>query len=276
MPLLHTHHIVDLYCWIDALTPAQEKQTIGRPQTLTDTETVTALVWGTITAQSKTMRGVYDHLRRYHAQDFPRFPAYTTFVRRAHECGERLFAVLSLLLSDTEAIRIMDSTMLPVCKLHRVDEHKTAKNIAQFGKNWQGWHYGFKLHASVSLDGRLSGIALTPANVYDAQAMVKILNTHCKLAVGDTLYGARVMGTIVRERFGTVIIAPPFPKQRKKIAAPWQIALLEWRSKIESVFDYLKEHMHLVSSFPRSVAGYMLHYLRILLSYQIMALCKER
>jgi len=50
----------------------------------------------------------------------------------------------------------------------------------------------------------------------------------------------------------------------------WQHKLLTFRSKIESVFDYLKEHLHLVSSFPRSVMGYLLHYVRILLAYLIM------
>ena len=74
------------------------------------------------------------------------------------------------------------------------------------------------------------------------------------------------------KRYGTVIIAPPFPKQKKKIATRWQIDLLNIRSKIESTFDYLKEHLHLVSSFPRSMTGYLLHYVRILLGYQFLAL----
>lgn len=168
----------------------------------------------------------------------------------------------------------MDSTMLPVCKLHRADRYRVAKDFARFGKNWQGWHYGFKLHASTSLDGRLCGLALTGANVYDAQMMHKILNERCRLAVGDTLYGATVMRKRMYRRYGTIIIATPHWKQKKKLTAPWQIELLDQRSKIESVFDYLKEHLHLVSSFPRSLNGYLLHYLRILLSYQIMALCK--
>jgi len=28
--------------------------------------------------------------------------------------------------------------------------------MATFGRNHQGWHYGFKLHVSVDLEGRLS------------------------------------------------------------------------------------------------------------------------
>lgn len=100
--------------------------------------------------------------------------------------------------------------------------------------------------------------------------MIKTLNQYAKIAVGDTLYGAKVMGEIIRERYGTIIIAPPHPKQKKKIMTAWQYFLLKSRSKIESVFDYLKEHMNLVSSFPRSIAGYLFHYLRILLSYQMI------
>ena len=82
------------------------------------------------------------------------------------------------------------------------------------------------------------------------------------------------MGGIIKKRYGTVIIAPPWPSQKKKIATPWQIDLLNQRAKIETVFDYLKEHLHLVTSFPRSVAGYLVHYVRVLLSYQIVALLR--
>ncbi|MCP3411321.1 transposase [Bradyrhizobium sp. CCGB01] len=80
-----------------------------------------------------------------------------------------MFSALSSLLSFDEAVRIMDATMLPVCKQHRVDDYSVAPDMVDFGKNWQGWHYGFKLHASVSLDGRLYVLALTGANGYDAQ-----------------------------------------------------------------------------------------------------------
>lgn len=199
---------------------------------------------------------------------------YQTFVREAHRTLPAIFDVLSVILSHTEAVRIMDSTMLPVCKPHRADSHKVVKESARFGKNWQGWHFGFKLHASISLGGKLCAFALTGANVHDAHMEHLLLNEHACVAVGDTLYGASVMRERMWRRYGTIVIAPPHPKQRKKVAAPWQIELLHMRSKIESVFDYLKEHLHLVSSFPRSFAGYLIHYLRILLSYQFMALCK--
>lgn len=61
----------------------------------------------------------------------------------------------------------MDSTMLHVCKLVRANRHRVAKGIASFGKNWQGWHYGFKLHAACNPKGQLAAVYFTPANEHD-------------------------------------------------------------------------------------------------------------
>jgi hypothetical protein len=265
---LQANHIADLYCWVDDIVPKKVRGP-GKPPALATSEVITILIWHTIVLKQKTLKDIHDTVSLYHRQDFPRLPPYNTFVAECHRALPDMFALLTSILSDEEAVRIMDSTMLPVCKLHRVDRYKVARNIAAFGKNWQGWHFGFKLHASIGLNGALSGIALTGANVHDAQMEYLLLNEHARVAVGDTLYGARVMRERMWRRYGTVIIAPPHPKQRKKIAAPWQIELLEARSKIESVFDILKEHLHLVSSFPRSFGGYLVHYIRVLMSYQI-------
>lgn len=269
---LSSHHIVDLYCWVDQRIQRTPYHT-GRPALLSEAEVVTILIWNTVVLKQKTLRDIHTMMSTYHGSDF-HLPKYSAFVHHCHRALPTMYALLESLLSSTESIRILDATMLPVSKPHRADSHKVAKDIAALGKNWQGWHYGFKLHVSIALDGRLCSLLLTGANVYDAQALPKLLNHHCRLAVGDTLYGAKVMGKIIKEKYGTVIIAPPWPTQKQKVATPWQIDLLNRRSKIESVFDYLKEHLHLVSSFPRSVTGYVLHYVRILLGYQIMALTK--
>jgi len=270
---LQANDIADLYCWVDDVVP-QKKRGSGKPPVLSNAEVITVLLWCTMTLKQKTLKDVHATLSLYHRADFPRLPKYNSFIDEVHRALPHLFDLLSRSLSFEEAVRIMDSTMLPVCKLHRADRHKTARNKVAFGKNWQGWHFGFKLHISTSLDGRLCALALTGANVYDAQMEHLLLNEYTRLAVGDTLYGARVMRERMWRRYGTIIISPPFPKQKKKIATPWQITLLDQRSKIESVFDYLKEHLHLVSSFPRSMNGYLVHYVRILLSYQIMALSR--
>lgn len=270
MLFLHTHHIVDLYSWVDNILPKPLPKRTGRPVLVSDSEVVTMLIWNTVTLKQSNLKDIFNAISLYHRKDFPTLPAYSTFVSHCHKVIPQFLELIEILLQSS-SVGIVDSTMLEVCKLYRADSHKVAQGRATFGKNHQGWHYGFKLHATTTLDGKLSSIHFTGANEYDAQVLPHAVNGQ-KILVGDTLYGASVMRKYIWEEFGTVIISPPFPKQNKKITTPWQNLLLNMRSKIESVFDYLKNHLHLVSSFPRSMGGYLIHYLRVLLSYQIMAL----
>ncbi len=270
---LPSDHITDLYVWVDDALPKQPANPRGgRPTVLSDSEVVTMLMWHTLSLRQQTLKDLYDAVRTYHRSEFPHLPTYQRFVAHCHRVLPDCLLLLQQLLQTNAPLRLMDSTMLPVCKLHRANSHKVAKIIADFGKNHQGWFYGFKLHVSIDRQGRLCGLVLTPASHSDTQQIPKLLNEYAKIAVGDTLYGARVMREHIWERYGTIIIAPPYPKQRQKLMAPWQHRLLRLRSKIESVFDVLKEHLHLVTSFARSIRGYLVHYVRILLAYQIMVL----
>ena len=267
---LQDHHITDLYVIIDNLLPKEEKPLGGRPNLMENSELVTALVWNSLNIHSKTIRDIHKWLNLYHKNDFKHIPKYAGFVAQCQRVIPLLISVIDSLLLDKTAIRIMDSTMLEVCKLQRADDHKTCKEIATFGKNWQGWHYGLKLHAAIDLKGRICGLCFTPANIHDSRAEPVLLNRNTVVAVGDGTYGGKAMNEYIFKQYGTIIIAPPHPKQNKKLVTKWQQFLLNIRSKIECTFDYLKNHMNLNTSFPRSVKGYFFHYLRIILGYQMM------
>lgn len=267
---LQPHHITDLYVLVDDLLPSVPKPLGGRPAILSNSELITILLWNTLTVKQKTLQDIYTWVILYHTVEFPKMPHYRAFVEQCHRVVPLLLYLLEHVLNKAEPIRLVDSTMIEVCKLIRADSHRVAKSVAAFGKNHQGWHYGFKLHASVDSHGRLCQATITPANAHDAQALPKLVNTYTKVAVGDGGYTAHVMAEHLFEEYGTIIISPPHPKQKRKLLTWWQHALLAMRPKIESVWDYLKEHLHLVSSFPRSVKGYLLHYVRILLGYQLM------
>jgi len=266
---LQLHHITDIYVLVDDCLPKLNQHQIGRPVILTDSEVVTILLWNSLIVRQKTLKGVLEYTKLHLNKEFPKLPSYQSFVASCHRTLPLLLHVLENMLFDQTKLRFVDSTMLQVCKLQRASGHQVAKNIAAYGKNHQGWHYGFKLHASVDAQDRLCGLCLTPANIHDIHPLRKILNKHCNIAVGDGSYNASVMRKIIWNRFKCLVVAPPHPKQRKKIMTGWQHVLLNAKSKIEAVFDYLKEHMHLVSSFPRSVNWYILHYVRILLGYQV-------
>lgn len=271
--LLPNCDLVAIYTMIDDAIINHSKPKIGRPSVLSDSEIITILVYNTLVLRQKSLKDILNFVKIYHYNDFPKLPRYSGFVEQAHRVIPLICEILSMTLVKAE-INFTDSTMLEVCKLFRADNHKVAKDKAKFGKNHQGWHYGFKLHAAINYHGLFSSICFSGADMYDAQMLPRLIKKEMKIVVGDSHYGASVMRRHIWEKFGTIIIAPPHYKQKNKIATDWQNVLLSARSKIESVFDILKEHLHLVTSFPRSVKGYFLHYLRIILAYQFILLFK--
>jgi hypothetical protein len=177
--------------------------------------------------------------------------------------------LLRRLLASGAELRFADSTILPVCEPIQAERHKVAKAVADFGKNWQGWHYGFKLHAAIDHQNRLAAIVFTLVSEHNNQHMEKLVNDQTKILVGDSHYGGSVMRKRLWKKHRTIVIAPPHHTQRKKLATDWQMLLLHMRPKIEATFGKLKEQHFLVTSFPRSVKGYFTHYVRVLLGYQM-------
>lgn len=269
-PLTSIEDITVLYVIVDDCLPMKTKKA-GRPSVLSDSEMITILVWCTIQLRSRTIKDIYEFIRLYHRNDFSLLPDYSSFVHHCNRLNPVLVRLLKGSLQTGSQIQFVDSTMLPVCRDVRADHHKVAKEIAVFGKNHQGWHYGFKLHATVNVKGQLCGFYFTPANFHDAQALPYLVRGRMKrIIVGDGGYNASIMRNKLWEDNDSFVLAYPHPKQKKKIMSKWQYLLLRARPKVECVFDYLKNHLSLVTSFPRSVNGYFFNYLRNLLAYQFM------
>lgn len=270
MRLLRQHHIVNLVAVVDAFLPRNASNPKGgRPVKLHQNEVIALLLFSGMVAPQRTLSGIYHWAQVHYYRRF-RLPAYSSWMRKCHLALPGMLVVLDQLLVKDAPLRFMDSTMLEVCRLVRADRHRAAKGVAAFGRNWQGWHYGFKLHAACNTRGQLAAIYFTPANENDGQQIPHLVNDATLVAVGDGGYTAGVMRRKMWREHQAFILSPPHPTQRKKVLARWQLTLLRARPRIECVFDYLKEHLFLQSSFPRSVQGYALHYTRVLLAYQLM------
>ncbi|MGB3023792.1 MAG: IS982 family transposase [Candidatus Saccharimonadales bacterium] len=263
MRVLRQHHLIPLFVMVGERLPVPQIHR-GRKAILRDSEAITILAFNLLTCQQQTLRQVYDWISQYHTSDFPILPTYQNFVKHCHRIIPTLAHVLDGLLIHEAELRFMDSTMLEVCRLVRMRWHRVARGYAKKGYNHQGEHYGFKLHAGIDNDGRLCAYVFSDAVDHDSRALPYLVNRHTKVAVGDTGYRSALHKKIHRA-WGTIFVVPPHYKQRRQIATQSQMKLLKRRPKIEAVFDYLKEHLHLQTSFPRSMQGYALHYLRILL-----------
>ena len=273
MRVLHSHHILPLYVWVDdaAASASQTEKKLGRPAVLRDSEVVTILAFNLLTVQQQTLRQVYDWVKQYHRSDFPKLPNYQNFVKHCHRVVPLLNSLLGSLLMSEAQLRFMDSTMLEVCRLVRRKWHRVARGYARTGHNWQGEHYGFKLHLSIDNDGHICAYVFSDALAHDSRAIPYLVNQHTKVAVGDTGYRSALHKKL-HQLWGTVFVVSPHYKQRKQVMTKSQWKLLKRRPKIETVFDYLKQHLHLQTSFPRSVQGYALHYVRVMLGYQLLQL----
>lgn len=222
---------------------------------------------------SPTLIHLWRWIRAFHlgvGKTVLHLPRYKGFVAQVHRVLPKLQALLDAVLASGAELRFADSTMLDVCRLIRADHHKVAKGAAAFGKNWQGWHYGFKLHLACDWQRRICAVRFTPANEADVLQLRQLVNTATRVVVGDGGYAAAVTRRHLWRDFRCLVVSPPRPKQTWTLAQ-WQLDLLHKRPKVEAVFDVLKQHMHLMSSFPRSVHGYAVHYNRVLLGYQVRA-----
>lgn len=269
MRVLRQHHLIPLYVMVDDAVASIPNPKGGRPSILRDSEVVTILAFNLLTVQQQTLQQVYDWVSQYHSSDFPKLPNYQNFVKHCHRLVPTLAVLLNSLLASEAELRFMDSTMLEVCRLVRRRWHKVARGYAKTGYNHQGEHYGFKLHLSIDNDGKICAFIFSDALAHDSRAIPYLVNKHTKVAVGDSGYRSALHKKL-NHLFGTIFVVPPHYKQKKQILTKSQLKLLRRRPKIETVFDYLKQHLHLQTSFPRSMQGYALHYLRILLGYQLL------
>ncbi len=266
---LESHHIVDLFVVIDDRVPEPARPQGGRPKLARDSEIITLLIWNCLSrTRQRTLKDIFNWALLYHRRDVPKLGTYGAFVATCHRLLPRLLELLGAILVPAE-IQLIDSTKLPICRNHRKGRYKVAAGLAGWGYNWQGPWFGFKLHAAVDLEGRLSAVTFTPADVYDGHVTPRLVQPETKIVVGDSHYGDKIARKKLWQEHGVVVVAPVHYKQKSQIMAAWQQKLLAARVKVECTFDYLKEHLNLVSSFPRSKNGYLLHYVRILLGYQM-------
>ena len=121
---------------------------------------------------------------------------------------------------------------------------------------------------SADVDGRVLALKFTPGNSDDRAIFTKMNAKLRGLFVADAGYvseglahdfwieGERALVTAVRANM-------------RRVAAPWQIELLNLRMRVEIHFRVLKLCYGLVTSFPRSIDGYLAHYLSAVGAYLI-------
>lgn len=217
----------------------------------------------------RTWKGLYYLLKNKFTYEF-KLPVYKNFVTLMNQNAKLILILINLLLQLNQqkagVIKILDSTTLPVCKNYRIKRHKTMRPVATRSKSSLGWFYGLKLHALTDMVGNLLGIKFTTANVDDRVVLDAFLEKlHNSIVLADAGYISEKLEQKARQNNNLLITC--VKKNMKKLASFLDICLLNLRPRIEVLFSILKERLGLVTSLPRSVNGYLAHYIHVLFGY---------
>ena len=235
----------------------------GRKPTLTNSEAVTVAVL-------KQRQNVVTKKSLFEILEPP--CAYNAFVRAINKTAKYVARIVAALLAsaqeNTHVIKFTDATDIPVCLNKNGKRHKTMRALSAWSKTGKGSFYGLKLHLSADLKGRVLALKFTPGNS-DDRAIFKEMNKKLRgLFVADAGY---VSKDLERDFFidGERIVITGTRSNMKKVAAAAHIVLLNLRMRVEMHFRVLKLCYGIVTSFPRSIDGYLTHYLAAVCAYLI-------
>jgi IS5 family transposase len=160
----------------------------------------------------------------------------------------------------------LDATAIPVSRHGR--KAKGVRPWAAWGRDSEGhWFFGFKLHGVCDSRGQRIKLRISPANGADVTQAETLLSGLRGLVVADAAY----ISAKLREKLWEVglLLLTPLRKNMKGLASLAQTQQFKARSIIETVFSVLKDRLGLVTSLPRSLDGYLTHYILVLLAYQL-------
>jgi transposase len=205
---------------------------------------------------------VYSYLRR----EFPRLPSYQRIVELMPRCAVALAALFEVLKGQCSGISIADSTPLCVCNNLRIRRHKVFAGMAKRGKSSTGWFFGFKLHVVINHVGELLKIKLTPGNVDDRKALKQMLDCVCGKLFADKGYIAQWLTDFCKQ-CGVDLITKVRRNMKPIARSPFDRAVLQGRSLIETVFDELKNLCQIEHTRHRSPLNFVVNLLAGVLTY---------
>ncbi|MDP1688652.1 MAG: IS982 family transposase, partial [bacterium] len=197
---------------------------------------------------------------------------YKTLVVNMNRRSLLALVILKIILGEnrkeSHLVKRTDSTDIPVCLNKNARHHRTMRGLAEWGYSGKGLYYGLKLHLTSDLNRKILSIAFAPGNVSD-KAMFMKLNKDLKgIFVADAGYVSEKLEKEFYQEHQRILFVKP-RKNMKKIITFFQKKLYDTRMIIEINFRNLKMLYNLITSFPRSINGYLANYIYSVLAYTL-------
>src|SRR5437868_9351378 len=185
--------------------------------------------------------------------------------RRKRDLWSVMLAVrvsLQLVLDalEMEETAAIDSAPVPCVSYKRGKQSSDFVGTADYGvcSSKAMKYFGCKLHSVVSLTGLILGFLLTPANRYDNQPVVELLDSfshHLKRLLGDGAYNDAALESYLQEDRSVQLLAPAKGNQAPKRSQSAQKQLNRLRLICETVNAQLQEQLHLSKHYAKSTWG---------------------
>lgn len=199
--------------------------------------------------------------------------SYKVFVESLNRCSRIILALLLCILKvnrkTQHAVKHLDSTCIPVCKVKNAKDHKTMAGLAAWGKTGDGWFFGVKLHLISDLMDKLQSVLFTSGNVSDkdTDTVLKLAKEITGIVIADAGYVSKKLADAFN-RLDRILKAKPY-RNMKVLATTLDGLLYGTRMMIEKHFRCLKLFFGLITSMPRSINGYFANYFYSLAAYQL-------
>lgn len=274
--LLYVFTIVDDFCaqfehkWSKNLLKKDFTKNSGRKTSMALSEVMTIVLVFQL-SDYRHFKGFYKYIEENFRAEFPNLLSYSRFVTIMKSVTIPMVAFFEFVKGVETDSYFIDSTSISVCKNKRIFSHKVFKDLAQRGKNTMGWFFGFKLHLICNQQGQPIDFRLTPGNQDDRKAAEKLMRGLRGVIVGDKGYISKELFKNLFAK-GIRVITSLRKTMRPQMVTLEDSAMISNRSLIESVFNVLKNSMHLEHSRHRSVANFMVNLLSTLSAFAMRGL----
>jgi IS5 family transposase len=189
--------IIAVYCCVDdglrKLTQEEPIRGRGFEPGLSDAEVLTMEIVGEYQHIDRD-KGLWSYFRRHWQSWFPNLSSRSSFVRQAANLWQYKQRLQQQLASELGAfeddVHLIDGLPMPLCCLTYASRCQSFQGVAAFGycAAKDESFYGFRGHLCISLSGVITGVAVTPANGDEREALWEVTQRLQGLLIGDKGY----------------------------------------------------------------------------------------
>ncbi|OGI72937.1 hypothetical protein A2W56_00525 [Candidatus Nomurabacteria bacterium RIFCSPHIGHO2_02_41_18] len=198
--------------------------------------------------------------------------SYKTLCVQMNRFAFHALVILNMILKwnqkNAHVIKHTDSTDVPVCLNKNAKCHKTMKLLSSWGHSGKGFYYGLKMNITTDLKRTLLAVSFGTGNSDDRKTFQKMNKNIDGIFVADAGYSSKDLEEEFYQENKKILFTKP-RKNMKKIIAGFQYHLYNTRMLIELNFRNLKMLYAFLTSFPRSIDGYLANYIYSILAYAL-------